>query len=112
MEYKCRFLKRCFRFNAANARNYAAFPRWRPYNDPKQAIECAGRYMRWLLDRYDSNLEKAVPAERVNKLNGVPLIIESRVCLACLKVTVKSENESNPPRRMPTVRFPGDPFLP
>jgi conjugal transfer mating pair stabilization protein TraG len=51
--------------------------------DPKQAIEGAGRYMRWLLDRYDGNLEKAVAAYnagegRVDEHNGVPPIAETR----------------------------------
>ena len=59
------------RFHVANA------------NDPKQAIEGAGRYMRWLLDRYDGNLEKAVAAYnagegRVDEYHGVPPFAETR----------------------------------
>jgi conjugal transfer mating pair stabilization protein TraG len=51
--------------------------------DPKQAIEGAGKYMRWLLDRYDGNLEKAVAAYNagegnVDKHNGVPPFAETR----------------------------------
>ncbi|MCX7113821.1 MAG: transglycosylase SLT domain-containing protein [Proteobacteria bacterium] len=51
--------------------------------EPKQAIEGAGRYMRWLLDRYGGNLEKAVAAYNagegnVDKYNGVPPFAETR----------------------------------
>ena len=52
-------------------------------DDPKQAIEGAGLYIRWLLDRYDGNLEKAVAAYnagegRVDGYNGVPPFAETR----------------------------------
>ena len=49
--------------------------------DPKQAIEGAGRYMRWLLDRYDGNLEKAVAAYNAG---------EGRVADACSAVVETS----------------------
>ena len=45
--------------------------------DPHQAIEGAGKYMRWLLDRYNGNVVKAVAGYNagegnVDDYNGVP----------------------------------------
>uniref|UniRef100_UPI00402B8104 conjugal transfer protein TraG N-terminal domain-containing protein n=1 Tax=Methylomonas sp. PHL2-19 TaxID=3438878 RepID=UPI00402B8104 len=52
-------------------------------NNPEQAIDGAGQYMRFLLDRYDGNLELAVAAYNsgegnVDKHNGVPPFKETQ----------------------------------
>lgn len=51
--------------------------------DPEQAIDGAGQYMRFLLDRYNGNLEFAVAAYNagegsVDKHHGVPPLKETQ----------------------------------